>query len=127
MNLDAEANAIKTFLTTASKAPVYDHDEAQTLGVALPAQYTVIYLSPRFGGNLRGDTRDVDLRRLQTRVSAKTVTNARLIEDRISTAFLHTTISLGASFAHFAYESGGGSYDFDEGYYTDLTGWLFTV
>lgn len=127
MSTDAHAEAIKTFLATATKAPVYDHDEAQALGSGIPAQYTVIYLSRRYGGNVRGDTRETNLRRLQTRVNAKTVTNARLLEDRIAGAFEHATVNLGDVVTHFAYETGGGIYDYDAGYYHDLTDWTFTV
>jgi hypothetical protein len=127
MSTDAQAEAIKTLLATATKAPVYDHDEAQALGTTAPAQYTVIYLSRRFGGNVRGETRENDLRRLQTRVHAKTVSNARLLEDRIAEAFAHTTHTIGGVLTHFAYETGGGVYAYDTGYYTDLTDWTFTV
>lgn len=127
MSTDAQAEAIKALLATATKAPVYDHDEAQALASALPANYTVIYLSRRFGGNVRGDTRDNTHRRLQTRVNAKTVSNARLIEDRIADAFENKTVDLDGSLVHFAYETGGGVYDYEGGYYTDLTDWTFTV
>jgi hypothetical protein len=127
MSTDGHAEALKTYLATQTQAPVYDHDEAQALGSALPDDYTVIYLSRRFGGPERGETRDTNLRRLQTRVNAKKVANARLLEDRIAMAFEHKTVSLGDTFAHFAYEAGGGVYEFDEGYYTDLTDWTFAV
>lgn len=123
--LDPDAETIKAYLATATKAPVYDHDEAQMLGAGLPAQYTVIYLSPRPGGPDRGGSRDTNLRRLQTRPTAKTVTNVRLLETRIFDAFEHKTVTLGDTFAHFAYEAGGGSYQRDDlGYYSDLTDWL---
>lgn len=127
MSTDAQAEAIKTYLAAATKAPVYDHDQSRALGTGLPAQYTVIYLSRRFGGNVRGDTRSNDLRRLQTRVSARSVTNARLLEDRIAEAFEHKTVDVAGTLVHFAYETGGGVYDFDAGYYHDLTDWTFTV
>lgn len=127
MSTDAQAEAIKTLLATATKAPVYDHDEAQALGSTLPANYTVVYLSRRFGGNVRGETREAPLRRLQTRVNAKTVTNARLLEDRIFEAFEHKTVTIDGSLTHFAYEAGGGVYEYDAGYYTDITDWTFAV
>jgi len=126
VSTDAQADAIKTYLATATKAPVYDHDEAQALA-SLPANYTVIYLSRRFGGNVRGDTRSNDLRRLQTRVNATTVTNARLLEDRIAEAFEHQTVTVAGTLMHFSYETGGGVYEYDAGYYTDLTDWTTTV
>lgn len=130
MSTDTQADAIKTFLAAATQAPVYDHDEAQKLKLAstLPATYTVIHLSRMFGGNVRGGTQDNDLRRLQTRVSAKTVKNARTLEDRIAAAFEHSWINLGDGvLAHFDYEAGGGLFELEEGYYTDLTDWTFSV
>lgn len=127
MSTDSFADATKALIAGIVKAPCYDHDESQAIGAALPARYVVIYLTRRFGGNVRGDTRSNDLRRLQTRVAAKSVTDARLMEDRISDAFLHATHTVDGIAVHFAYESGGGNYDLDGGYYSDLTDWTFTV
>lgn len=118
MSLDAEAEALKTRLAAATKAPVFDQDEAQAAASSLPANYTVIYLGRRFGGETRFDgTRGTALRRLSTRVSAKSVTNARLIEDRIHAEFAYSEVS---------YEAGGGVYDYEGGYWTALTDWTFT-
>lgn len=118
MSLDAEAEAFKTRLTTATQAPVYDLDEAKAL-TSLPPNHTLIYVARRFGGEARfSGTRDTNLRRLSTRVVAKTITNARLLEDRIVTEFEHSEVS---------YESGGGAYEFDDGYYTALTDWTYVA
>ena len=128
MSTDAQADAIKALLTTATKSPVYDHDEAQAL-TSLPAQYTVVYLSRRFGGNVRGDTRENDLRRLQTRAVATTITNARLLEDRTADLFKHATHTIAGVLVHFDYESGGGEFDYDSATqrYHALTDWTFSV
>lgn len=128
MSTDAQAEAIKTLLAPVTKSPVYDHDEAQALA-ALPAQYTVIYLSRRFGGNVRGDTRENDLRRLQTRAVATSITNARLIEDRTADLFKHATHTIAGVLVHFEYESGGGEFEYDSATsrYHALTDWTFTV
>lgn len=127
MSTDAQAEDIKTLLTAATKAPVYDADEAQALAGNLPAQYTVIYLSRRFGGNVRGGTRENDYRRLQTRVAARSTSNARLLEDRIADLFLHASHDIDGALVHFDYEAGGGLYEYDEGYYTDLTNWTWAT
>lgn len=127
MSTDSFADATKALVAGIVKAPCYDHDESRALGSALPARYVVLYLHRRFGGNVRGDTRGSDLRRLQTRVAAKSVSDARLMEDRLSEAFEHATHTVDGALVHFAYESGGGNYDLDGGYYTDLTDWTFTV
>ena len=121
MSLDTEAEGFKTQLATATKRPVYDHDDAQKAQAAgtLDTMHTIIYVSRRFGGNdLMDGTRSTDLRRLSTRVVADTVSNARLLEDRITEAF---------AFSGVAYESGGGAYDFENGRYTALIDWTYTV
>ena len=92
MSLDAEAEGFKTRLAAATKAPVYDHDEAQAL-TTLPAQYTIVHVGYRFGGNVRGGARETDLRRLTTIAVAKTVTNARLLVDRIMAEFRYSEVS----------------------------------
>lgn len=125
MSTDAHADALKALLATATKAPVYDLDEAQALA-ALPDNYTLLFLSRRAGGEYRGDgTRSTSLRRLTTRVVAKTVTNGRLIEDRIAAAFEFTTVNLGDVTTQVDYESGGGSFEADDGYYSAATDWTF--
>lgn len=128
VSTDAQAEAIKTLLSAATKSPVYDHDEAQAL-TSLPAQYTVIYLSRRFGGNVRGGTRENDLRRLQTRAVAASVTNARLVEDRTADLFRHASHVIAGTRTHFAYESGGGEFEYDTATqrYHALTDWTFAV
>lgn len=130
MSTDAQATAIKTFLATATKAPVMDFDEAAKLApTALPASFTIVHLERRVGGEARMDgTAPTPLRRLYTRAAAKTVTNVRLIEDRTAEAFEFATVNLGGdTIAHFAFESGGGSFEQSEGYYVRTTAWTFAV
>lgn len=129
MSTDAQAEAIKAIIADATKAPAFDHDDAQAKGDKLPPQHTEVYLSRRFGGVVRGGTRETRLRRLQTRVVASSVTNARLLEDRIAEAFEHTTFDVAGSLVHFEYEGGGGVFDFDKATsrYHALTDWTFSV
>lgn len=125
MSTDAHATALKALLSTAAKAPVMDLDEIKAMGT-LPATYVEFYLSRRFGGPQRYDgSRSTNLRRMSTRVVSKSVTNARLVEDRIVTAFEFTTVDLGDTTAHVSYESGGGNFGYDEGWYTALSDWTF--
>lgn len=125
MSTDAEATALKALLTAETKAPALDLDEIRELAAA-PATYTEVYLSRRAGGQYRLDgTRSTDLRRLSTRVVSRSVTNGRLVEDRIAAAFQYATITIDGSPIHVEYESGGGDFDHDDGYYTALTDWIF--
>lgn len=130
MSTDAHAEAIKTFLATATKVPVMDFDEAQAIAAsALPPAFTIVHLERRFGDDATrlDGTRPTTLRRLYTRAAAKTVTNVRLIEDRTADAFEFATVSLGDTFTHFAFETGGGSFEQSEGYYVRTTSWTFVV
>lgn len=128
MSSDAQADAIKALIATATKAPCYDHDEAQAL-TATPANYTVIYLSRRFGGNVRGGTRENPLRRLQTRAVAKSVTNLRLIEDRTAELFEHASHTIDGALMHFDFETQDAAPEFDRttGYHERLTDWTTAV
>ena len=130
MSTDAHAEAIKTFLRTATKAPVYDFDEAaETAASALPPVFTIVHLERRYSDDAaRMDgTKPTPLRRLYTRAAAKTVTNVRLIEDRTADAFEFATVDLGDTFAHFAFESGGGSFEQSEGYYVRTSSWSYCI
>lgn len=125
MSTDAHAQAFKDYLAAETAMPVYDLDEAQTLGSGLPRNYVVLYLERRFGGAVRLSGRRANrLRRLSTRVVALTVTNGRLIEDRIAAAF-EEPVDLGDDTAVVNYETGGGSFELDEGLYTAITDWTY--
>lgn len=123
---DAHAEAIKARITAYTKAPTLDPDEAKALG-SLPAYYTLIYLSRRYADEPSrvGGTFDLTGRRLSTRVAAKTVTNARLLEDRIYAAFHLNPLSLDGELVDVRYESGGGEFEHDEGFYSALTDWIY--
>jgi hypothetical protein len=123
---DAQADAIKALIKALTKAPAYDHDEAQD--VDEPGdRYTVIYLSRRYGGNLRGDSRENPLRRLQTRVQATKVSNARLLEDRLAAGFAHATHNIDGVAMHFDFETQDAGFELDAGYYHRLTDWTTSV
>lgn len=131
MSTDTQAEAIKTLLATATKAPVMDFDDANAMApTALPPTFTIVHLERRYSedGTRLDGTRPTPLRRLYTRAAAKTVTNVRLIEDRTADAFEFSTINLGDGvIAHFAFESGGGSFEQSEGFYVRTTAWTFAV
>lgn len=125
MSLDTEANALKSLIATAAKVSAYDLDEVPTTP---PANYVEVYLSRRDNdAPARGDgVRDVTGRRLSTRVVASTVSNGRLIEDRVVTLFRLATHVLDGEPVHVAYESGGGDFALDNGFWTALTDWTYT-
>jgi hypothetical protein len=125
VSLDAEANDLKALIAAAAKAPAYDLDDIKALP-SPPARYVEVYLTRRFGGPLRGDSRDAELRRLSTRVVADTVTNGRLIEDRIADAFRHSTLSVAGTATHIEFESGA-AFGWDDGYWTALTDWTLAL
>lgn len=128
MTTEAQVVALKTQIATATKYPCLEHDEAQALGAGTPATYTILYVSRRFGGNVRGDTRENSLRRAQTRVSAKTVSNARVVEERTSALFEHSVLDLAGTKTHLDFEAQDAEYERDSaGYYNRLTDWTFTV
>lgn len=130
MSTDSHAEAIKTFLRTATKAPVYDFDEANAIAAsALPSAFTIVHLERRYSDDAaRMDgTKPTPLRRLYTRAAAKSVTNVRLIEDRTADAFEFATVNLGDTIAHFAFETGGGTFEQSEGFYVRTTAWTFGI
>lgn len=128
MSTDAQATAIKALLSGVAKAPAFDLDELQKMG-SHPPRYVEVHLSRRFGGNVRGDTQANHLRRLQTRVVASTISDARLIEDRISEAFHDVIHDIAGTLVQFDYESGGGAFDYnrDISRYHALTDWTWSV
>lgn len=126
MSLDTEAEALKTLIATATKMPAYDLDEVPGTP---PANYVEVYLAPRNADNpARSDgLRSTVGRRLSTRVVAKTVSNGRLIEQRITDLFDLSTVTLDGEPVHVAYESGGGNFEYDTGAYTALTDWTYVI
>lgn len=128
MSLDAQATAIKALIAAATKVDCYDHDELQEHGTAVPSSYSVIFLSRRYGGNVRGGTRETYLRRLQTRATATSLANLRLIEDRVFELFEHAIHDLDGALVHFDFEGQADTPERDaRGYYERLTDWTFAV
>lgn len=121
MSADDQATAIQALIAAATKAPCLDHDEAQN-AKPTPHRFTIIYLSRRFGGNVRGGTRENPLRRLQVRVVARTVADVRLIEDRISGLFEHAAHDVAGALMHFDFEAQDATPERDsDGFYSRLT------
>jgi hypothetical protein len=127
VSVDTQAEAFKTRLTANTQAPTYDLDEAQALA-SLPANYVLIYLQRRSVDNparLNGTFMPTGWR-LSVRVVAKTITNARLLEDRVATALLLNPITLDGETVDVRYEQGGGDFECDAaGYYSALTDFIF--
>jgi hypothetical protein len=127
VSLDAHAEALKAYLTAAAKCPVLDLDEIRALD-SNPARYVELHLQKRYGGQPRLDgSQNSDLRRLSTRVVADGITNGRLIEDRIAAAFQFTLVDLGDTKTLVSYETGGGDFAWDDGYWSSITDWTFGI
>lgn len=127
MSLTDESAAIKAIIAEATKFPALDLAEEQA--GTLPATYTGVYLSRRFGGNVRGDTASTDMRRLQTRATASSLHNARLAEDRLFAAFEHASHDVAGVRVHFAFESADAEFEYDKttARFHRLTDWTFAV
>lgn len=123
MSIDTQAATLKGLIATAAKVPAYDLDDVPS---PPPANYIEVYLSPRSLGNPRldGTVENVGYR-LSTRVVASTISNGRLAEDRIKTLFNLATHVLDGESAYVVYESGGGDFSLDNGFYTALTDWTY--
>lgn len=129
MSSDAHATAIKTFLATASKAPVYKQREAQALAASnLPPSFTTIKVERIVSGEARLDgSRPTPARRLVTRVAARTDANLALIEDRIADAFEFATVDLGDTITAFTFDGVGSDPQESEGFIFRDTYWRFGV
>lgn len=127
MSLAAESDAVKAIVAAATQYEALDLAQEQT--ATLPATYTGVYLSRRVGGNVRGDTAEVSRRRLQTRSTAASLKNARLIEDRLAAAFEHATFDVAGALVHFAFDGADAEFEYDKttARYHRLTDWLFAV
>lgn len=127
MSLADESTAIKALIAEVTKFPALDLAEEQTS--TLPATYTGVYLSRRAGGNVRGGTSAVDLRRLQTRATASSLHNARLIEDRLVEAFEHATHDVAGSLVHFTFDGADAEFEYDKttARYHRLTDWIYGI
>lgn len=129
MSTDAQVNAIKTYLASQTKAPVYKQREAQALAAtALPSSFTTIKVEPIVSGEPRLDgSRPTPARRLVTRVAARTDANLSLIEDRIADAFEFTTVDLGDTITAFTFDGVGADPQESEGFIFRDTYWRFGV
>lgn len=127
MSLDAEVEVIKARLSAAAKAPAYDVDEIEDLP-KLPVNYVEVHLSRRFGGERRADgSLDAIPRRLSTRVVSQTVTNARLLEERVRASLEFNTITVGGrTSTPIDYETSD-SIEPDEGWFSALTDWTYVL
>lgn len=129
MSTDAHVNAIKSYLTTQTQAPVYKQREAQKLAsTALPPSFTTIKVEPIVSGEPRLDgSRPTPARRLVTRVAAQTDANLALIEDRITSAFEFVTVNLGDTITSFVFDGVGADPQESEGFIFRDTYWRFGV
>lgn len=126
MTSKAQVDAIKAVITTATARPCYTHEEARKASQS--GDYTIVYLSRRFGGNVRGGTRENDLRLLQIRAVSKSDSNVLLLEDKIAAVFAHTTHDIAGTPVHFAFETQDATVERDDdGFYSRLTDYTFTL
>lgn len=127
MSDDTQAEALKARISASTKAQTLDLDEAQAL-TTLPAYYVEFYLSRRAVDNPTrvGGTFEPTGYRMSTRAVAKTITNARLMEQRVREALLLNPITLDGEPVDVRYESGGGDFERDDqGYFHALTDWIY--
>lgn len=129
MSTDAHAEVIKARLAAATKRDVYDLDE---IGRAqrLPAEYVAVQLSRRFSDeSLRFDGfRGPVAWRLSTRYVAKSVTNARLLRDRVTGSLEGQTLTVSSSTSTpVTFETGDAFEPDDEGYHTALDDWTYVL
>lgn len=129
--IDDWAAVFKAAISANTKARTYDLDEAAAAAKSgLPSYYAQVYLEGRAidqPTRLDGSFLPAGYR-LSTRVSAKTITNARLLEQRIRDTFAPPNqITLDGQPVTVRYEQGGGGFDQPDadGYYTALTDWIF--
>lgn len=117
---------IKAIVAAATARPAYTHSEAKKDAPA--GDHTIVYLSRRFGGNVRGDTRENNQRLLQLRNVSKSEANVRLLEDKVAAGFDHVTHDVSGTPVHFAFETQDADIESDaDGFYSRLTDYTFTL
>jgi hypothetical protein len=107
----------------AANAVPYDYDE---IPKPLPAYYTEVTVTRRFGGVMRGEKPTTTLYRGTTRAVAKNVTTAREMRRRAA-SLEGTTITVGGIVStpiQFETEEPIG---LDEGYQSGLTTWTWAI
>ena len=127
MKSDDIAEALKARVTEYTKRKTFDLDEASK-EASLPVEYVELHLARRMIDNPQrvGGTSEANGWRLSTRAVAKSLSNARLLEDNVRAAFHRNPVELAGEMVDVRYESGGGDFETDdEGYYAALTDRIF--
>lgn len=125
MTNKAQVDAIKAVISTATGRPSYTHSEA--LAAAPAGDHTIVYVSRRFGGNVRGG-REGRLRLLQVRGASKSESNLLLLENKIADAFQFVTHDIAGTPVHFSFETQDATPERDAaGFYARLTDYTFTL
>ena len=117
--------ALNAVLPTGRKA--YDSDTLRALAT-LPTDYVEVTVSRRFGGEERGGGYiGTEPYRITTRVVGKTISNARVLRDKVRTALAFNTVTVGAlTTTPVAFETEDPIGD-DEGLWSGLTLWTYVV
>lgn len=126
MTSKAQVDAIRAVIAAATARPCYTHEDARKASQS--GDYSIVYVSRRFGGNVRGGTRENDLRLLQVRAVSKSDANVLLLEDKVADAFEHSTHDIAGTPVHFSFETQDATPERDDdGFYSRLTDYTFTL
>lgn len=125
---DTHVEAVKAAVSAVTQAAAYDVDE---IGKAqnLPANYVEVYLSRRFSEESRrfDGFRTPIAWRLSLRVVSKSVSNARLMQDRIRTAFEGNTLDVETSVSTPVTFESESPIEPDGAWFTGLTDWTYVL
>lgn len=123
---ELHATAVKAVLTTASAAP-YDLDDLKALATP-PAQYVEVTVSRRFGGEARNaGPKSRTGWRITTRQVAATVSNAREMRKRTHAALEAVRLTVGAEVSSPIEFEGGEPIGEDEGQWSGLETWTYSI
>lgn len=124
MSVKTELDDIKVLIAAATGRPSFTHEEARQ--EKPKTDHTIVYVSRRFGGNVRGGSRENDLRLLQVRAVAKSESNAYLLEHNIAALFAYDTHTVAGQPTHFAFETQDPTPERDDdGWFTRLTDYTY--
>lgn len=125
---DTHVEVVKAVVSAVAKTAAYDVDEAEKVK-SLPANYVEVYLSRRFSEeSLRLDGfRTPVAWRLSLRVVSKSVSNARLMQDRIRAAFEGNTFDVEARTSTPVTFESESPVAPDDGWFSGLTDWTYVL
>lgn len=105
----------------------YDLDDLAKLATK-PDNYVEVTVSRRYGGDRRNaGAKSATGWRITTRVVAKTISNARLIEDHCKTALENVRLTVGAETSTAVEFETAEIVGPDDGYFSGLTAWIYAL